>query len=289
MRFGRAQERRCQSVLRQRDFESGAVNCELLTYNMVDYHMHSSFSKDSHANMAEHCEVAIELGLSGVCFTEHIDFDPVDFCYGFFDYDAYRMGIEAARARFGDRLAIGMGAEISFSSDTADDVRAFLERHEFDFVLGSVHLIDHVFVGRSPYFDGKTEEQVYAPYWAEVEAMASLGLFRHIGHFDYLKQARPAEWGPFSMERWHESIAAALGAVLASGAILEVNTSGIRKGTGEPFPSWDILQLYEDLGGAAVTMGSDAHRACDVGAFFGPVREGLDRMRLAVAGMELLA
>jgi histidinol-phosphatase (PHP family) len=261
----------------------------LLRYNMVDCHMHSSFSADSHTDMAEHCKAAIELGLTGICFTEHVDFDPVDFCYGFFNYDAYRRGIEAARARFGDRLAIGMGAEISFSSDAADDISRFLDSHEFDFVIGSVHLVDHVFVGRAPFFDGRSEEQVYAPYWAEMEAMAASGLFRHIGHFDYPKQARPSQWGPLSIERWREPIGAALRAVLDAGALLEVNTSGIRKGTGEPFPSWDILNLYSQLGGTAVTMGSDAHRSCDVGAFFDPVRDRLNAMGLAVVGIDLPA
>lgn len=250
--------------------------------------MHSSFSKDSTSEMSSHCATAISLGFSGICFTEHVDFDPADYSYGFFDYEAYRAGIEEVRARFGDRLTIGMGAEVSFSTDTADDVRRFLSSYQFDFVIGSVHLIDHLFVGRSPYFDGRTEEQVYAPYWAEVAAMASSGLFGHIGHFDYLKQARPAEWGALSIDRWREPISAALRAVLASGAILEVNTSGIRKGTGEPFPSWDILQIYRDLGGTAVTMGSDAHRGSDVGAYFDQVRERLNGLGIAVLGPELL-
>lgn len=251
--------------------------------------MHSSFSKDSTSEMSSHCATAISLGFSGICFTEHVDFDPVDYCYGYFDYDAYRAGVEATRARFGDRLTIGMGVEVSFSSDTADEVRAFLESHEFDFALGSVHMVDHVFVGRSPYFAGKTEEQAYAPYWAEVAAMASSGLFKHIGHFDYLKQARPAEWGRFSLDRWGGPVAAAIEAVLGAGAVLEVNTSGIRKGTGEPFPSWEILQLYKDLGGVAVTVGSDAHRASDVGGYFDEVCGRLDGMGLTVLGAEYLA
>ena len=179
-------------------------------------------------HMFEMCEAAIARGLTSVCFTEHVEFDPADFGYGFFDYDRYRAGIQEARARYGHILRIGMGAEVSFTSKKVDEIRDFLANHEFDFVLGSLHMIDELFIGGDEYFEGRTEEEVYAPYWAELAAMASSGLFKRIGHLDYLKQAHPPTWGPFSFEHWQDHIARALEAILASGATIEVNTSGIR-------------------------------------------------------------
>jgi histidinol-phosphatase (PHP family) len=44
------------------------------------------------------------------------------------------------------------------------------------------------------------------------------------------------------------------------GTALEVNTSGLRHGVREPYPSPDIVALFRALGGRAVTIGSDGHR-----------------------------
>ncbi|MGI6147589.1 MAG: histidinol-phosphatase HisJ family protein [Bacillota bacterium] len=258
-------------------------------FSKADFHVHSSFSLDSMTHMFEMCEAAIARGLTSVCFTEHVEFDPADFGYGFFDYDRYRAGIQEARARYGHILRIGMGAEVSFTSKKVDEIRDFLANHEFDFVLGSLHMIDELFIGGDEYFEGRTEEEVYAPYWAELAAMASSGLFKRIGHLDYLKQAHPPTWGPFSFEHWQDHIARALEAILASGATIEVNTSGIRKGLGEPFPSWEIIELYKALGGVSVTMGSDAHRPWHVAGYFDIVGARLEQMGLAVLGPETLS
>ena len=43
-----------------------------------DFHLHSSFSADSDAPMLDMVERGIALGLSAMCFTEHMDYDYVD-------------------------------------------------------------------------------------------------------------------------------------------------------------------------------------------------------------------
>ena len=49
--------------------------------------------------------------------------------------------------------------------------------------------------------------------------------------------------------------------VRESGALLEVNTGGMARGyVSEPYPSWDILRLWRDLGGGVI-LGSDCHDA----------------------------
>ena len=42
---------------------------------LADYHLHSSFSGDSEAPMESMILRGIELGLTQMCFTEHMDFD----------------------------------------------------------------------------------------------------------------------------------------------------------------------------------------------------------------------
>ena len=47
---------------------------------------------------------------------------------------------------------------------------------------------------------------------------------------------------------------------MASGTALEVNTSGLRQMPRETYPPAAIVARYRELGGRAVTVGSDAHR-----------------------------
>ncbi len=43
----------------------------------TDFHIHSSFSSDSEASMESMIEAGIRLGLTAMCFTEHLDYDYV--------------------------------------------------------------------------------------------------------------------------------------------------------------------------------------------------------------------
>ena len=59
----------------------------------ADYHVHSNFSGDCEATIDSMVEKGIELGLTHMCFTEHLD---IDYVYekpeeeGMFDLDTHR-------------------------------------------------------------------------------------------------------------------------------------------------------------------------------------------------------
>jgi len=193
------------------------------------------------------------------------------------------------REKYGDRLIIKSGVEITYLTEYADDVRQFLTEHQFDYVLGSIHIIDHVFVGSEEHFIGKTEQEAYEPYWREMIAMMESGLIKRVGHMDYIKNHRPKEYGPFDLKKWEDYIRHILHLVVENGATLEVNTSAIRRGFPEPYPSWDILELYREVGGTQVTIGSDAHKPDDIGQYFADVAKRLDEMGFVVCGEEIFS
>lgn len=244
--------------------------------------MHSTHSPDSQSTLDALCENALARGLRGVCFTEHVDFDPSDCSYGFLDYEAYMSDVERCRAQYGSRLEIRAGAEVTYQTEFADDIRRFLDTHRFDYVIGSVHLIDHIFIGNPAYFTGRSEPEACEPYWRETVAMLESGLFRVVGHLDYIRTRWPREYGPFGLDRWREPVAHILQLAIESGSTLEVNTSAIRRQLGGPYPSWETLELYRELGGARVFMGSDAHSPSSVGQYFPEVAARLERMGLTV-------
>ena len=77
-----------------------------------DCHLHSSFSADSETPAEAMIQRAISIGLSGMCFTEHLDTDcppeGPDFCL---DLPAYFEKLSALRERFRDVIDIRIGLE----------------------------------------------------------------------------------------------------------------------------------------------------------------------------------
>jgi histidinol-phosphatase (PHP family) len=66
---------------------------------------------------------------------------------------------------------------------------------------------------------------------------------------------------PSSLAAAPEVYEPVLQALIDSGTGLEVNTSGLRQGPGETYPTEAIVRRFRELGGTRVTAGSDAHRA----------------------------
>jgi histidinol-phosphatase (PHP family) len=52
-----------------------------------------------------------------------------------------------------------------------------------------------------------------------------------------------------------------LRALVESGTALEINTSGLRHPVAETYPSAATVARFRELGGRAISIGSDAHRA----------------------------
>jgi histidinol-phosphatase (PHP family) len=119
---------------------------------------------------------------------------------------------------------------------------------------------------------------------AEVLGAARSGLFDTVGHLDVVKKYLSRNLPAARLAVAPELYAEVLRALVESGTALEVNTSGLRQAPGETYPTAAIVALFRELGGTAVTAGSDAHRSETV-AF------GLEQgyRLLAEAGFEELA
>lgn len=247
----------------------------------LDYHIHSSRSVDSETDMEAYCRRAIELGLSELCFTEHVDFDPAEANTGYFDHKRYQREIRANRERFGDRLVIRSGAEIDYNHRFEEDIAAFLANTAFDFVLGSVHYLDgfNVSEPRSvEYFKDREILRAYGRYFEEVQQCVDFGLFDVLGHLDLVKRYGVDFYGPFELGSFTEQIKRILETVVNTGMGVEINTSGIRQHPQETYPGLEVLKMYKWLGGQILTVGSDAHTADDLAK---DIRVGLEQARQA--------
>jgi histidinol-phosphatase (PHP family) len=108
---------------------------------------------------------------------------------------------------------------------------------------------------------GRSLRDIVAPYFDEVEAAARSGLFDALGHIDFVKRFLYPHVTPADLAAAPELYERILDALVESGTALEINTSGLRHSPNESYPSPAIVARFRALGGRAVTVGSDAHRA----------------------------
>lgn len=255
-----------------------------------DNHVHTEFSWDADkGSMVEACERAVELGLPSIAFTEHVDLTPwviPDEAAARFapdvashighdrrlrapavDLDRYFESIERCRARF-PNLRILTGLEIGEPHWFPELTAELLARGRFQRVLGSLHsltidaeprLIDEWF--RTERVDEAREAIAVRDYLAEAIIMIeSSDRFEVFAHIDYLVRQIEAVGRAHDPRAFEEEYRETLRALATSERVLEINTR-LRL---DPL----IVELWYDVGGGAVSFGSDAHSGPKVGGDF---------------------
>jgi histidinol-phosphatase (PHP family) len=241
----------------------------------TDGHVHTEWSWDAvGGSMERSCARAGELGLTSIAFTEHADYtrwviEPemrtglrpttaalVD-AEGRFNppplaVEGYLACVDRCREAFpGLRILAGM--EMGEPHWHPGQVAALVRAGDFDRLLGSVHsvdlggprMIDHLF-GRVELGD------LMRAYLGEALALAgSTAPFGVLAHIDFPLRRWPLGPDRFVVTDFEDEYRAVLTALAGSGRALEINTV-------VPLPA-AIVRWWYDVGGGALTFGSDAH------------------------------
>ena len=242
----------------------------------ADCHMHSAHSGDSVAPMEEMILKGIDLGLTTMCFTEHNDFDYPDSEEGpgsmfLLNTDSYLYDLIKMREKYGDRIKLLYGVELGLQSspEIFRKNAVFARSGEFDFIIGSSHLVN----GQDPYypafFEGKTEEEAYSSYFQSIyDNIKKFSNFDVYGHLDYVVRYGPNRDNDYSYSKYKDIFDKILNLLIENGKGIEINTGGIDKGMKDFHPCTDILKRYHELGGEIITVGSDAHKSENVAKHF---------------------
>lgn len=241
----------------------------------VDGHVHSEWSWDTRrGDLEATCARAVELGLPGVVFTEHLDFsrwhvedgdlDGLEHLREHLDAEGrlapppldvtgYLASVRRCRALFPD-LRIVSGAEFGDPHRNAGAAAALLEAGAFERVLGSLHTVP---VGDRFYeppglFRQAPAERVMRNYLAEAARLITESAAFHVfAHIDYAVRYWPANAPPFRAQDFEAEFRHALRLLAGSGRALEVNTRVPLAPT--------ILDWWRQAGGRSIAFGSDAH------------------------------
>ncbi|MFW6075628.1 MAG: histidinol-phosphatase HisJ family protein [Chloroflexota bacterium] len=232
----------------------------------ADYHVHTRHSLDSNEEMENQCQAAIAVGIKEIAFTEHVDHDTCDTASReHYDYDAYCASVESCREKYGDRLTILRAAEVDWNHSIQAEVEEFLGRTEFDFIIGSVHNLDHRYVGFDTVESFGGPRKMYESYYDEIEGLVEAGFPSVIGHLDLPRRYHGIS--PFDVDRafFEDRLRGIFRKAAANGVGFEINTSGLRRGNGVTFPEPEVIAWFLEEGGGILTVGSDSHRAEDTG------------------------
>ena len=229
-----------------------------------DYHMHCSYSADSTTPMKDMIEKSIELGLKEICFTDHVDCDIIGNPNVYVDYDKYFKDLDSYSKEYSGKISIKKGIEMGFQNHLLEKCSKDIKKHDFDFVIASIHTIDRNELYTGDYHKGKTQHEAYEGYYSRLlDMVKTFHEFSVLGHLDLIKR-----YGNFNnvlddsiFSNYIEEI---LKKIIADGKGIEINTSCFRYNLPDLTPSRNILKMYKDLGGEIITMGSDSHNPSQI-------------------------
>lgn len=226
---------------------------------VFDTHMHTTFSTDSRMTLDEAEKRASELGL-GIILTEHMDLaypEPEAFTFNVDDYFA-KYG-----SRRSDRLLLGI--EIGMREDCVDASRSIVSGHPFDFVIGSIHVVENIDIYQEAFYLSRSKEEVYHQYFdSMITCLDQYDFIDSLGHIDYICRYARFEDPELYYLDFQDDIDLVLSMLARREKSLEINTRRLYL----PDAKEALLPVYRrfrELGGKYVTIGSDAHKPQDIG------------------------
>lgn len=233
---------------------------------MFDCHLHTVVSYDGESTAQEMVNAAVKAGLKEICFTDHLDYDPLASVQTMnFDTKAYN---DAYDSLYHPELKICRGMEFGMLPDNRDTFKEDLKRRHFDYVIGSAHFIEGLDIYYKDYWENKTMEQAERIFLEHtLECVRVHDDFDVLGHLTYVsKLAENPTNRPVEYNAYRELLDEILRILVEKGKGLEVNTSGMDR-CGIFLPTKDYLCRFKELGGEIVTVGSDAHHVARVGQY----------------------
>ncbi|KAI1089577.1 histidinol-phosphatase [Rostrohypoxylon terebratum] len=245
-------------------------------------------AKDQLEDIIKH---AISLGYTTMGLTEHMPRDSLEDLYPeelddpetslaalFPRHDAYLHEAQRLQTLYAPQIHILIGFEGEWLRPSYRALISTLSAHpRVDYFIGSLHHInsipidyDATYYARAVASAGGTERDAYARYYDQQHEMLQALRPRVVGHFDLVRllssdpdRAVRADWP----DVWAR-VARNLAYVASYGGWLECNSSALRKGLPEPYPSREIAEEWLRLGGK-FTLSDDSHGIAQVGTNYG--------------------
>jgi len=253
---------------------------------MFDCHVHSSFSGDSDMKCEDAINTAIDLGLQGISFTDHLDFDYPDYDDVFLiDFDKYSTCMDNLKKNYNNHIKVFKGIEVGIQPHVIDSTVEVVNSYDFDIVIASVHIVDKLDLHNGDFCKSKTQKEAYTRYLEEVlKVVKSYDKFDIMGHLDLIRRYGCYDNKTLDYNDYSDLIDSILKQLIKMGKGIEVNSSGFKYNLDSPMPDFSIVKRYKELGGEIICTSSDAHSVKHIGYKFDYLKE-----MIAKAGFTYIA
>lgn len=238
----------------------------------ADQHVHTNISHDGISSMTDYISVAKSKDITEITFTEHYDvYKGLKTNLKTLDVDIYKNEYLKLKSD----LQINFGIEIGLQPDIYSQIYTLINKYDFDFIIGSSHITTKKDIAKDKsFFENLSQQETYLKYFREV--LENIKLYKNeydvYGHIDYICRYGPYLERKINYKEFNDILDEILINLIKNVKGLEVNTSGYRY-VGNIHPNIEILKRYKELGGKIITIGSDAHKAADLGYNFDKVKE----------------
>lgn len=197
------------------------------------------------------------------------------------NFEAYARDIQALSDEFDGQITVlrGFESEVAPKADYRKIMLGLRDRFDFEYMVGSVHHVDEVLIDGPPELfakalkeQGGLEALAIAYYRAVAEMIEALRP-EVVGHFDLIRKNAPSSESvetPAILKAAEE----ALDAARTHACILDLNTTGHRKGPGYHYPAPRLLMRAHEMG-LPFCFGDDSHSPDQVGAGIEEARDYL--------------
>lgn len=245
-----------------------------------DYHLHSSFSEDSNADIKNIIKNAKAKGMDSICITDHYDMDfPVikespDLKFEL-DLPSYIKCLKELQQNEAPDFDLRIGIELGTMPNTLGKLTDFVDKNPyFDFIIASTHIVDNMDPYYPSYYDGRSLKDAYRRYFEdELYAVTNYEAYDVYGHLDYILRYEYNPANPFNPIDFMDLFEEIFKQIISNGKGIELNTGGLYKDLKQTHPCKEYLKLYKELGGEIITVGSDAHTPEKIGYGFDVARE----------------
>ena len=253
---------------------------------MYDSHIHSKNSHDSKQTLDDICTTAIERGLTGVSICDHVDGGYAIKQNTVVNIKNCISDVIEARKKYGSKLKIFQGIELAeylFDKENSDIVLGLCD---YDVILGSVHtvLVDEFrdSYSRIDFSEKVSEDRInffLKTYFNQMKDMVEKTDFDILTHINCpIRYINGKYKRNIDIMNFKNVISEIYELIISKNIVLEVNTSGFSESMEGLMPNKELLNLYKNMGGKLLSMGSDAHASENIGKGFDETKNMLMSM-----------
>ncbi len=239
-----------------------------MTKYISDFHLHSEFSFDGSSKIKDICSSAINKGFSNICITDHCECNAKATDDNFpNDTEASYTAIQKAKEFFNDsNFRLYAGIEMGQAIENKTKAEEILSEYDFDFVLASLHNLPGIQDFYYIHCDINERKKLLEKYFDYILELIDWGKFDSLAHLTYpFRYICIRDKMDIKVDEFSKKIDKILEALAKKDIALEVNTSGLWQGLNDTLPPKKIIKRFKKLGGKYLTLGSDAHKAEDLG------------------------